>query len=223
MIQINRNTWTAGIRTQIAICDTGKDSAESAQSEALMRRVILVLVVAGLLSPACGGDPETETFASTPEPDLSEAIRSNTATDPDNQFSDEETDCIVDGIVDEFGEDGLAELGVTPDNPDLEGGAVFTTPETARRAVDVAMECIDIANTITANLPADTNLLESSVDCVADQLQTDPFRDLFAEVIAAGGEPTDILSDGGAQLSIGALLLTCLSPEELLRVNELLP
>lgn len=188
-----------------------------------MRRVIVVLLVAGLLSPACSGDPETETFASAPQPDLSDAIRANTSTDPDNPFSDEETDCLVDGLVDEFGEDGLAELGVTADNPDLQGGAVFTTPETARRAVDVAMECIDIAAAITANLPADTSLPESSVDCVADQLQTDPFRDLFAEVIAAGGEPTDILSDGSAQLSIGALLLTCLSPEELLRINELLP
>jgi hypothetical protein len=188
-----------------------------------MRRVILVLVVTGLLSPACGGDPETETFAFTPEPDLSDAIRNNTSADPDNRFSDGETDCLVDGIIDEFGEDELAELGVTADNPDLEGGAVFTTPETARRAVDVAMECIDMGDAITSYLPTDTSLLESSVDCVADQLQTEPFRDLFAEVIAAGGEPTDILSDGGAQLSIGALLLTCLSPEELLRINELLP
>ena len=188
-----------------------------------MRRVILVLVVAGLLSPACSGDPETETFASAPQPDLGDAIRANATANPDPRFSGQEADCLIDGVLDEFSADELAQLGVTPDNPDLQGGAVFADPDTSRRAIDVAMECIDIANAITANLPADTSLLEGSVDCIADQLQTDRFRDLFAELLAAGGEPTDLFSNPDAQLSIGTVLLTCLSPEELLRVNELLP
>ena len=188
-----------------------------------MRRAILVAVVTVLLAPACSGEVETETFGSVPEPDLVDAIRANAASDPDRRFDDATTDCLIQGIVDEFGEDGLAELGVTPENPDLDAGVFVARPDAARRAVNVGMECIDIAGAIGSNLPIGIELLEDSVDCVAGQLETEAFRGFFAELLAAGAEPADILDYADAQLSIGALLLTCLNPEELLDVNELLP
>ena len=195
-----------------------------------MRRVILLAVAAALIAAACSGDVATETFStpadigdSTPDTDLADAIRGNAAANPDRRFDDETTECLIVGLVEEFGEDGLAELGVTPDNPDLRDGAVFAAPESARRAVDVGMECVDVADALVSYLPPDISLLEDSITCVAEQFQTDTFRDLFAELIASGGEPADLFSYGAAQISIGTLLLTCLSPEELLRVNELLP
>lgn len=188
-----------------------------------MRRVTLFAVVAALSCFACSGEVATETFGSAPETDLVDAITTNVSEDPDRPFDDEETDCLVQGIVDEFGTDGLAELGVTPENPDLQGGSVFATPDSARRAVDVGMECIDVPEAIASYLPADVNLLDDSVQCLAEQFQTETFRNFFAELVAEGAEPADILGYGGAQLSIATLLLTCLSPEEILRVNELLP
>ncbi|MDJ0497831.1 MAG: hypothetical protein QNJ89_08380 [Acidimicrobiia bacterium] len=195
-----------------------------------MRRVILLAAVAALIATACSGDEATETFGTPAETDdsgpatnLADAIRSNAAANPDRRFDDATTECLILGLVDEFGEGGLAELGVTPDSPDLQNGAVFVTPDSARRAVDVGMECVDVAGSLVSYLPTDVSLLGDSIECVAEQLQTDTFRDLFAELTASGGEPADLLSYGGAQIPIGTLLLTCLSPEELLRVNELLP
>ena len=184
-----------------------------------MRSIVILAVAAAIVAAACSGETEMETFASTPQTDLVDAI---TEANTDRRFDDETTACIAQGIVDEFGEDGLAELGVTAENPDLEGGRVFATPDASRRVVDVAMQCIDVAAAIVSFLPTDVSLLEETVECAADQLQSDTFRELFADVVAEGAEPADILSDAAAQLPIATLLLSCLTPEELLEYGDLL-
>ncbi|MDJ0924984.1 MAG: hypothetical protein QNJ77_10515 [Acidimicrobiia bacterium] len=185
-----------------------------------MRRVALLVVVAALVAAACSGEKETETFGTTPEDGLVDAMSTDLSTN--SAFDDEVADCIGRGLVDEFGADGLAELGVTPEDPDLQGGMVFGDPGAARPAVDVLMGCIDIPDAIVTNLLPDMNLLEDSVQCLADQLQSDVFRDLFAELIEGGVQPLDILTHPDAQLSIGTLFLTCLSVEEMLRITDLL-
>ncbi len=185
-----------------------------------MLRICLLGVAVALVAMACS--EQTETFASNPEEDLIEAITANASASPVRPIDDDAVDCVVRGIVDEFGADGLAELGVTPDSPDLHGGAVFVTPDTARRAVDVGMGCIDVPAAINTFMPKGVDLLEDTVECVADQFQSETFRNLFADLLAEGGEPADILSYAGAQLSIGALFLRCLSPDEILRMGEFL-
>lgn len=180
---------------------------------------IAIVAAAVLIGTACGGDTQRETFASTPQNDLADAI---TEANGGGRFDDETTACIAQGVVDEFGEDGLAELGVTPENPDLGGGSVFATQDTARRAVDVGMGCIDVSAAINDFLPADVSLLDETVDCLAEQLQSDTFRDLFAELISEGGDPADILNSTAAQIPIATLLVGCLSPEEFLQLGDLL-
>jgi len=69
---------------------------------------------------------------------------------PDRNFDDEAAACLARSIVDEFGVDGLAGLGVTADNPDLRGGSVFGTPDNGRRVVDLGMECIDVSEAIVS-------------------------------------------------------------------------
>jgi hypothetical protein len=186
-----------------------------------MRRITILAAAAALVFIACSGETETETFASTPQADLVEAITANALANPDRPFDDEAAACIAQGIVDEFGVDGLAELGVTPETPDLQGGRVFAIPD-ARRAVDVGMACIDVSAAIVSFLPAEVSLLEDTVQCVAGQFQTDTFRDLFADLLVAGAEPADILSSAEAQVPIAALLFRCLSADEILRIGDLL-
>ncbi len=116
-------------------------------------RTIAILAVAALIGTACSGDTETETFASNPtetvasdaEQDLVEAITGNAQANPDRRFDDEAVACIAQQIVDEFGVDGLAELGVTLENPDLEGGSVFATPD--------AYRIVTCDETVSAALP----------------------------------------------------------------------
>ena len=195
-----------------------------------MRRSAFLVVVLALLMAACGGEVETETFASTPaEPtvsdpgaDLADALTASVLANPDRRFDDEAASCIGQGIVDEFGVDGLAALGVDPDNPNLEGGRVLATPEAARRAVDIGMECIDLQAALLSFVPADVSLLDETVECVANELQSDVFRDLFADVVVVGDSPADILDEAAAQLPIASLLLACLSPEEILQLDDLL-
>ena len=54
------------------------------------------------------------------------------------------------------------------------------------------MSCIDMSAAITSFLPKDVGLLEESVQCLAEQMQNDQFRDLFAGLavpllLGAGG------------------------------------
>ncbi len=187
-----------------------------------MRRIVIVAFVAAVSVVACSSEPETETFASTSEDDLARAIADSNSATLDSRFGDGSTACISQGIVDEFGVDGLAELGVTEETPDLQGGSVFFAPEAARQVVDVTMECIDLGAALVSSLPEGVSLLDESVECVVDQLESETFRDLFADLVAAGGEPADIVTQAAAQLPMASLLLSCLSPEEFLRVGDFL-
>lgn len=195
-----------------------------------MRRILFFATAVALVVVACGGEAETETFASTPtetvasgsQNDLIEAITANALANPDRRIDDDAVACVARGVVDDFGEDGLAALGVTAESPDLAGGGVFATPDAARRVVDIGMQCIDIPGAIAAFLPEGVNLLDNTVGCVADQLRTETFRDLFAELVVVGAEPADILGDADAQIPIATLLASCLSPEEILQLGDLL-
>lgn len=187
-----------------------------------MRRITFLAMPLALVAVACSNG-ETETFSSDPQEDLVQAITAEAMERPDRPIDDEATACVVQEIVDEFGVDGLAELGVTPETPDLEGGRVFATPDAGRRVVDAGMACIDVSEAIVSFLPKDVDLLDDTVECVANQLQTDTFRDLFADLVVSGAQPEDILSSPGAQLPIASLLLLCVSPEEILKLGDLLP
>ena len=186
-----------------------------------MRRITLLAAAMALIAMACSG-AETETFSPDPEEDLIAAMSAQAMEDPDRPYDDDAVSCISQGIVDEFGVDGLAELGVTAQYPELQGSSVFATPETARRAVDVGMSCIDMSAAITSFLPKDVGLLEESVQCLAEQMQNDQFSDLFASLVVAGGDPADIFTSPAAQLPIAALFLRCLSAEEMFGIADLL-
>jgi hypothetical protein len=183
-----------------------------------------------LVVVACGGEADTETFASTPtqpvastpENDLLDAITANALANPDRRIDDDAAACIAQQIVEEFGVDGLAELGVTPEDPDLGAGSVFATPDASRQVVDIGMQCIDVPAAIVSFLPTDVILLDETVDCLADQLQTDAFRDLFADLVVTGDDPADILDYSAAQLPIAALVVSCLTPEQILEFGDLL-
>ena len=92
------------------VCETGADTVGLIAKRGLMRRVTLLAVLAAFVAVACNGEPETETFGSVPETDLVDAISDNVSDDPDRRFDNVTTDCLIQGIVDEFGEDGLADL-----------------------------------------------------------------------------------------------------------------
>jgi hypothetical protein len=185
-----------------------------------MRRITLLAAAAALVVTGCNG--ETETFSSDPKEDLVAAITSNASANPDRPLDDEDAACIIQEIVDDFGVEGLAELGVTAENPDLQGGRVFATPDAARRVVDSGMACIDMAEAFNAFLPDEVTLLDDTVECVVDRLQSDTFRDLFAGLFVEGAEPADIMEMAAAQLPIGSLFVSCLSADEILRLGDIL-
>ena len=186
-----------------------------------MRRIVMVASVLALSVVACSSEPETETFASTPAEDLVQAITDSNSSTLDSRFGDGTGACISQGIVDTFGVERLADLGVTEESPDLQSGTVFSTPEAARQVVDVTMDCMDLAAQLAASLPTDVSLLDESLECIADELESETFRNLFAQLVVEGGEPADIVNQAGAELPI-ASLVTCLSPVELLQFGDLL-
>jgi hypothetical protein len=186
-----------------------------------VRRIVIIVSVVAVSLVACS-TAGTETFASTSEEDLAQAITDRNTDALDSRFGEGSTPCIARGIVDEFGVEGLEELGVTEETPDLEGGRVFSAPEAARQVVDITIDCVDLAAELVASLPEDASLLTESVECIVEQLESESFRNLFADLVSAGGEPADIVTQAAAQLPLATLLITCLSPDELLRFGDLL-
>jgi hypothetical protein len=223
-------SWLKAGCWQPAIIGIGPNTTRRLAKGGPVRRIAFLAMAVALIALGCSGEVETETFASAPtetaasdaEADLVEAITGNAQANPDRRFDDVAVACIAQQIVDEFGVDGLAELGVTLENPDLEGGSVFARPDAGRRIVDIGMDCIDLPAAILSFLPAEVSLPAETVECVADQLQTDTFRDLFADLVAAGAEPADILDHAAAQLPIASLLVSCLTPAQILEFGDLL-
>jgi hypothetical protein len=187
-----------------------------------MRRITLLVVVVALVVTACDSGDDAADSAPDPEEELVEALTASAVANPNLDLDDETAACVTRGIVDEFGVDELAELGVTADTPDLGGGKALETPENGRRVVDVGMQCISLPEAIISFLPAGLDLLEDSVNCLAAGLEADNFRNILAAIIVAGGQPADILDNATTQIPLGLLVLGCLSPEEYLKIGEFL-
>ena len=186
-----------------------------------MRSITRLAVVVALVVAACDGGGGL--VQPDPRQELVDGINAQILANPDRSYDDAAARCLGEGIVDEFGVEGLAELGVTPDDPDLRGGGVFATQRNGRRVIDVGMECISVTDAIASFLPAGISLLDSSIRCVAEELQGETFRDLFAAIIVTGEAPTSVLDDSEARIPLGGLIAACLTGEEIANVGDLLP
>jgi len=176
-----------------------------------MRRSMTAILALMLLLAACGDD----TSATTADAQLVSSLASKISASPQAQsgdlpITDQAAQCFAEGLIDE--------LGV----PKIEGGIdmsfdVFmgTLSQSERRTVvDVMLDCVDVADTLVAEMTASGSpLSEASARCVIDgMLASDEFRDAVGESFVSGDST---FQSDTVVAAILPVFLQCLTPEEL--------
>lgn len=179
-----------------------------------MRRLVTVMLVAMLIATACGDD------SSDADPQLVASLRSRITESPQAQsgefpMSEDDIACFAEGLVDELGASKI-ENGI-----DLSFDAFMGTLSAGERrtVVDVMLGCVDVADTLIAQISGEgSTLSESSARCVIDgMLASDEFRDAVAESFVSGDSTFENDSLVAAILPI---FFECLTPEELANLGN---
>ena len=191
-----------------------------------MQRLAWLVTCTSLLAPACSGDDDSaEPVDSAPtladEQVLADAIADQAVANPDNPLDESATRCIAEEAVVEFGAEELAEVGVTVDDPDLDLGRVLDTRDQAERAFDLALDCIEFDRELLAFLPAGLEVGEETIDCLAEGLETESFRELYVSFVLGELDSDRVVEDPAARPAILELVTGCLDVDELLDFGQL--
>lgn len=143
-----------------------------------------------LLLGACGGsDDETASKA------ISDSIMdSNSAT---FEVTQEQADCVGDGMVDGIGTEKLVDYGVITEDIKASDGldSVKMTEDDAGSAADVMQDCADIKDIFTSAMG---ELPEEAQTCIDEKLTDDVLHDFLVAVFMDD-------QDAGTQSMMGAL------------------
>jgi hypothetical protein len=137
-------------------------------------RTIGVAAVLALALTSCGNDDEA----------ASKAIAAGIMDSNDQTFkvTQEQADCLGDGMVDEIGTDQLVEYGlITEDMKESEGiDSVKMSDADAQSAADVMQECADIKQIFTEAMG--TGMPEEAAACVDEKLTDEVLNDFLVAV-----------------------------------------
>lgn len=185
-----------------------------------MRRLLTIFLATALLVAACGddddagGDGRANAIAFLQRQIAESQTGEAGASEP--QFDDEETFCMAEGIIAEFGMARVLEAS----DQEFEDFMAEATAEERRAVVDVTLDCVDLTEQFTAPMLAD-GVSEESANCIGEQMMdNETFRDVLAEGLATGSfEPTG--DDETALIeAMFPIIFACLSPEELARLGD---
>jgi len=186
-----------------------------------MTRIACAALAFALIASACGDSGGTEggDGFSAAEQALSEAIRDSILEDaePGDPFGTQEATCIGDEAVKQFGIDGLLELGITTESPDPGDAFDGATDEQVDTVIDVTLGCVDFAKAFVE--AAAGGISEESAQCLGDGLENEG---LLRPLVKAGfqDEEFDLADDPDSAERFFALIVECLSAEELVRLGE---
>ncbi len=198
----------------------------------MIKRLIYLVLAVMLVAVACGDDDTTTTQAPTTTEAVTTTAEAATTTMPlsEDEFADalvaaivadeslenplkdpDDAQCMVGGLVGQFGMDRLVELGITPDAEDLldltTTGAGMTDDE--REAfLDIYFSCADAVTAMTDAL-ASSGIPESDAQCLATALGEDFVRTIMSAQLA--GEEFDPLEDPASAAGFETIVGTCVS------------
>ena len=152
-------------------------------------RALGAVVVLALSLTACGQDEEAASTA------ISDSIMES--NDQTFEVTQEEADCVGDGMVEEIGVDKLTEYGIITEDLKADGGidSVEMSEGDAGSAADVMSDCADIKELFTS---ATSELPEEAQQCVEENLSDEVLHDFLVAVFMNDQE-------GGQQDLMGAL------------------
>ena len=176
-----------------------------------MRKPLLLLLVLALAAAACGGDDAADDKEAAVQA-LQRQITESQADDAsDMDFSDAETLCMAEGMVDEF---GVARI-IDASDQEFEVFMGAATQEERRAVVDLTLECVDMSALIAGPLMAE-GLSEDSATCIGDaMIGNDAFRDVVAGGLATGSFDPTASNEEALMTALLPVMLECLSAEEL--------
>lgn len=120
------------------------------------------------------------------EADYVEALMANLLEDGDSPITEDEGECIAEGVVEEIGVDTLQEEGVTPeafaeDGPGALGGTM--SDDQADAMADIFLGCLESPGAFFAAAFGATD--DESVACIEDNLDEDDLRAFIAQAMLA--------------------------------------
>lgn len=178
-----------------------------------MLRGLFLLLVLGLVAAACGDSGGERSGA---EQALVDAIRDEILEDedPDSPFGQTEATCVGEGAVDEFGVEGLLELGITTENASPGNAFEGATDSQIDKVIDVTLDCVDFRQVFVDSITADADISSESAGCLGDALGT---KEFLTPIIGAGfrGESTDFGDDPATAAAVFEAIVDCLSAQEL--------
>ena len=183
-----------------------------------MRRAIYLLVVIALVAAACGDDDGGSGGRSGTEQALADAIRDAMLadTEPDSPIGATEATCVGNEAVDQFGVEGLLELGITTENADPGNAFEGATEEQVDKIIDVTLSCVDFKQVFIDTITADTDvtLSDNTTNCLAEELSD---KDFLRPFVTAGlrGDDVEFGDDPVATQQVASAILGCMTPEEL--------
>ena len=159
-------------------------------------RTLGVVAVLALTMTSCGQDEEA----------ASQAISASIMDSNDEAFevSQEQADCIGDGMVEKIGVEKLTDYGIITEDLEAEDGIenVEMSEGDASSAADVMSGCADIRELFTSAMG---DLPEAAQQCVDENLSDDVLHDFLVAVFMNDQE-------AGNQQLMGALQ-ECLGPQ----------
>ena len=202
----------------------------------MMKQLMYLVLAVMLIAVACGDDDVTTTEAPTTTEAVTTTTEAPTTTtddtaplseeefadalvqviiadeSPENPLQDpDDAQCMVDGLMDEFGMDRLVELGITPDAEDVldltQTGADMTDEE--REAfLDIYFSCVDAVASM-AGILTQTGFPPEDAECLANTLGEDFVRLIVGAELS--GEAFDPLADPAAAAGFETVVAACVS------------
>lgn len=181
-----------------------------------------VAALLGLATLACGGDDDDDATNDDSSADdgssgggdrqkLIESLSGSASEGGDEEFSAEEIECMVPGMIDAIGVDKLVEAGAL-DNPeaDFQQLGLDLTDDQANEVYEAMSDCVDLRESLVESMTADGSATAEQAQCYSDAIDDDLLRRLMVTAMVEG--ETALEGDQDLTTQLQAAAMTCLTP-----------
>lgn len=155
-----------------------------------MKRWIRIAAVCALplTAIACGGDDEVS--ADEVKDKIVEQM-----TEGEEAMTEEQAECLADGVVADFGVERANELAETPDTEDIEDVLTASEIETFS---NLAVTCIDVRQ-IAIDSMLGSGLSQEQAECVVDSLGDEDLQAMVSAGMSGGEADTSAVESAAAE------------------------
>jgi len=167
-----------------------------------MTKFAVAACAALLLLTGCGGGGDEDEAKENIKAGLLEQDSGLAGT----EVTEEQAQCVSDGLVDDIGVDKLQEYGVLEDDLSVDASAApeNVDAEDADTLASVIIDCVDFKEVMTEQMGATADLTDEQKTCLSDAIDEEALKDLLSAGFQ-GEEP-----EMGADMQ--ADMMKCMTP-----------